>query len=333
MTPGPRQEEREHMVDVSDLEKFASPSIVKRIKEADIDKDGVLSVQELIQLVQSERRAHADRRLFRNFLIALVVAVLILVAALVGAVYGIVKLTDEVDDNNGVLVSAKTGNVMAAGKATDLVNLSHLYAGSNNKTGESAALNRAALDLAERLEVVVMPQIDNMGGFRVHRVASVRSFPAEQRAIIVSEDGSIIQVDPSGLTYLLDILAEQTDEKLRNDEIGGETKGRKLMAIGGQFGYGVSDGSTPRGISSWRDGEAYWYYNDRQDCCRGVEQYNFTLCAERDCDGYKEGEFPEAFINYAQCVDTCFKSSCPDSIYEFSQDPSLCPKLVGAFLL
>ena len=46
-------------------------------------------------------------RLFRNFLIALV-----------GAVYGIVKLTDEVDDNNGVLVSANTGSVMATGKAT-----------------------------------------------------------------------------------------------------------------------------------------------------------------------------------------------------------------------
>ena len=103
-----------------------------------------------------------------------------------------------------------------------------------------------------------------------------------------------------------------------------------------QFGYGVSYGSTPRAVSSWRDGEAYWYYNDRRDCCNfreGAEGYYFELCVTINCYGDEEGELPEAFINNAQCVDTCFKSSCPDSIYEFSQDPSLCPKLVGAFLL
>jgi len=327
------QEEQEHVVDVSDLEKIASPSILKRIKEADIDKDGVLSVIELIQLVKSEQRAHADRRLFRNFLIALVVAVLILVAALVGAVYGIVKLTDEMDDSNGVLVSVKTGSVMATGKATDLVDLSRLFARSKKDTGERAALNRAALDLAERLEIVVVPSADDMGGFAVHRVASVRSFPGELRAIIVSEDNSIIQVGPSGLTYLVDPLAQLTGEKLSNDTAREMTAGRKLLAISSQFGYGVTDGSQPRAVSSRKDGEAQWYFTDREDCCnwiRPTEGYYFTLCVTSDCDGHKEGEYPDAFIKYRQCVDTCFETKCPDAIYEFSQDQSLCPKLVGS---
>lgn len=185
--------------------------------------------------------AHADRRLFRNFLIALVVAVLILVAALVGSVYGIVKLTDEVDDSNGVLVSANTGTVMATGKATSAMDLSKLYGGGNS-TDDGTTRRVPDVSLAEQMEVVVVPQAD--GGFEVHRVASIRSFPREQRAIIVSEDGSIIQVGTTGLVYLKDPIAESLTIT-QGSGLEDASPGRRLLSGDTQTGYGVGPRSTP----------------------------------------------------------------------------------------
>ena len=273
------------MVDVSDLEKIASPSILKRIKEADIDKDGNLSVQELIQLVQSEQRAHADRKLFRNFLIALVVAVLILVAALVGAVYGIVKLTDEVDDSNGVLVSANTGTVMATGKATRLVDLSRLYGGGNSTNDGQGATGRLPdLSLAEQMEVVVVPQAD--GGFEVHRVASVRSFPADQRAVIVSEDGSVIQVGTAGLVYLKDPIADSLTP--RGPGVEDASPGRRLLSDM-PTGYGVAPRSTPTAPGGYSS-----YSSDGYVCVRHCD---YKVCG-RDAEGPRYCE--------DNCVETCY---------------------------
>ena len=273
----------EHALDVSDLEKFASPSIMKRVNEADTDKDGVLSVQELIQLVQSEQKAHADRRLFRNFLIALVVAVLILVAALVGAVYGIVKLTDEVDDSNGVLVSAKTGNVMATGKATDLLNLSQLYAARNRTADDGTIESMPDVLLAEQLEVLVVPQID--GGYHVHRVASVRSLPAEQRAIIVSEDGSIVQVGTTGLRYLKDPIADS----LTSTGLEDASPGRRLFSDDTQTGYGVRSASDSPSESTSNSCDKPVYHT----CVRVYECYtdpvrsrNVEVCKKMCYDRY-----------------------------------------------
>ena len=282
----------EHVVDVSDLEKIASPSIIKRIKEVDIDKDGNLNAQELIQLVQSEQRAQADRRLFRNFLIALVVAVLILVAALVGAVYGIVKLTDEVDDNNGVLVSANTGSVMATGKATNFLDLSKLYAQSTD--GANGTKSSPDVMLAEQLEVLVMPRAD--GGYEVHRVASVRSFPAEQRALIVSEDGSIIQVGTTGLVYLKDAIADSLATS-QGTGLEDSSPGRRLLSDVTQTGYGVGAASSGPDIpsscmSSSREARNYQQCVQESWCDTDPSYLKFfsceAQCSSRFCTGDDE---------------------------------------------
>ena len=284
----------EHVLDVSDLEKIASPSILKRIKEADVDKDGNLNVQELIQLVQSEQRAHADRRLFRNFLIALVVAVLILVAALVGAVYGIVKLTDEVDDNNGVLVSANTGSVMATGKATKLLDLSKLYARSNSGANGTTKSSPAVM-LAEQLEVLVMPLAD--GGYDVHRVASVRSFPAEQRAIVVSEDGSIIQVGTTGLVYLKDAIADTLATTSEGTGVEDSSRGRRLLSDGTQAGYGVGTASSvPEYYKFWFGYEDEDNYDTSHLGC-GTPYWK---CIEESCAQ------EDTLFGKDRCMEGCF---------------------------
>jgi len=93
------------------------PKLAERIRAADVNNDGSLSIDELLDVMRSEERAVADRKLMRNFLIALVVAVLVLVATLCGTVYAIVKLTQEVNDDDGVLVSSTTVTPMATGSA------------------------------------------------------------------------------------------------------------------------------------------------------------------------------------------------------------------------
>ena len=47
---------------ISDLMKQdgISASLVKRIEKADVDQDGTLSVQEIVQLVQSEQQSEYD---------------------------------------------------------------------------------------------------------------------------------------------------------------------------------------------------------------------------------------------------------------------------------
>lgn len=293
----------EHALDVSDLEKFASPSIMKRVNEADTDKDGVLSVQELIQLVQSEQKAHADRRLFRNFLIALVVAVLILVAALVGAVYGIVKLTDEVDDSNGLLVSANTGSVMATGKATELVALSQLYAKASNSTSDSTD----PVSIAQQMEILVVPHGEVEGGFTVHRVASIRSYPSEQMAIIVSEDGTVIQIDSSGLRYLRDPLVDLLPElslSYMTTNASSSGQRRKLSEVELLGGYGVRSQETN---SDDYDG----YLREKSECCKSYEERGFWGCYHvGDCVKFKRGDPFPSFHNFKICVGYCSDMYC-----------------------
>ena len=303
------------MVDVSNLpalDTIASPAIIQRIKDADIDKDGRLSVSELVQLVQSEQRALADRRLLRNFLIAIVLAVLILVAALVGAVFGIVKLTDEVDDSNGVLVSAKTGSVMATGKATELVVLSQLYAKASNTSGSTNPVS-----IAQQMEVVVVPHDEVEGGFTVHRVASIRSYPSEQLAIIVSVDGTVIQVDSSGLRYLrdplLDLIPELSSASLTTNASSSGRR-RVLSEVGqsGGFGMRVRTQVVYHFDGDYDDEEFEEYLEATRRCCFESELLaKFDGCYEQsNCLQYKDRISHNPLVDYEFCVDRCYRKHC-----------------------
>lgn len=301
-------------VDVSNLpalDKIASPSVIQRLKNADLDKDGRLSVSELVQLVQSEQRALADRRLFRNLLIAIVVAVLILVSALVGAVYGIVKLTDEVDDSNGLLVSAKTGSVMATGKATEVVLLSQLYAKASNSTSGSTD----PVSIANQMDVVVVPHDEVEVGFTVHRVASIRSYPSEQLAIIVSKDGSVIQVDSSGLRYvrdpLVDLIPESSLPNLIPVNNSSSGQRRKLSEVVPFGGYGV----TSRRVIM--DAPFYRYLDGKSKCCRDYlnrrkffECFKSENCLRFDYNRQVGGNASPSFYNFQLCVDKCYQMYC-----------------------
>lgn len=253
----------------------ASPSLVKRLHDADIDKDGVLSLQEVIEIVRSEQRAQSDRRFFRNFLVALACAVLVLVAALVGAVFAIVKLTDDFNDNNGSLVSSRTGNMMVTGRGTNLVDLQQLYAGNSSRA------------LAEQLEVVMVSKPD--GSIAAHRVAGVRTMPMEQKAIIVGQDGTEIELSSSGLMYLKDPLGDSYNMSL-------VSAGRRLL---------LEDSlATSYGVRS------------QQNTC-DYDPEKFLECTRHSCFGYSspaDRTFDLATqlgcLSEEPCIRLCYSMHC-----------------------
>lgn len=165
-------------------------SVIDRIQGADIDKDGNLDVREIMQLVREGHRAQADRKLFRNLVVALLIGMLVAIAALCGTIYGIVKLTQEVDDKDGVLVSSTTGEVLATGQVMVTLNVTNLY---------------DFVPSSVKLEALVVPSMDR-NSFICHRVASVSVVPG-QTASITTLDGRKIVIDKDNGFYYDDGLA------------------------------------------------------------------------------------------------------------------------------
>lgn len=281
----------------------ASPSLVKRISEADIDKDGTLNIHEIFQLVRSEQRAQADRKLFRNFLIALIVANLILVAVVVGSVFAIVKLTNELDDDGGVLVSTNTGDVIGTGVATDLVDLSRMFNDSS---------------LAEQLNQIIVMDGEN---FAVHRVGSIRAFPEKEAVVIVSQDGSLIQVDKFGSWYLDDTIGKQLESNA-SSPMG--DAGRRLQSTTCESI--VQDSScTPMGAMSFGTRSI----SRPSSCVSAIPLC--VKCEMRDCRGFdlrqKGLDAWAEDASYRQCVEeNCNKFlGCGYTL----QDPPLLPVLAS----
>lgn len=162
-----------------------SPKLAARIQEADINQDGNLSIEELLEVIRSEERAVSDRKLMRNFLIALVVAVLILIATLCGTVYAIVKLTQEVNDNNGVLVSSSTGQPMSTAAKYLQLSPDSLYRYPDPS-------------LLQSFEALVLPSDDGDTMYRVAKIVSKRN----DSATVYTIDGTVIEVDDSGMSIV-----------------------------------------------------------------------------------------------------------------------------------
>lgn len=191
------------VVEVEQLVKCTesiSPGLAQRIREADVDHDGSLSMTELVEVMRSEQKAVADRKLFRNFLIVLLIAMLVLITTLCGTVYAIVKLTQEVHDDNGVLVSSSTGDVMSTGLIQEAVNISQIFRFENPEVLRS-------------IESLILPSAE---GVTMYRIAKISVVP-NNHATVYTDDGTVLEVDDSG------IYAVETDKPAGS--------GRRLLTI------------------------------------------------------------------------------------------------------
>lgn len=185
-------------VDVQQLLKSVStisPKLAARIKEADLDNDGRLSMEELVEVMRSEQQAIGDRKLLRNILIALAIAVLVLIATLCGTVYAIVKLTQEVNDQDGLLVSSSSGDVMSTGVAQESLDATQLYRYQDPT-------------ILRNIEGVLVPTQQGVTMYRVSKITAVPNISAT----IYTSDGSTLEVDDSGVYVVNERDTLETDQ-------------------------------------------------------------------------------------------------------------------------
>jgi hypothetical protein len=211
-------------------------SLCERVREADANKDGILSVGEFVQLVLSEQQAVSQRRLFRRLLWVLGVGSLLLIAALVGCVYGIVDLTRQVDDNDRVLSSRATGEAMATGQVLTLSsNLSSLV--DDPATAIGAAL---------QMDRVVVPEED--GGFSVQRVTGVRVSPSDG-AVLSLASGEQVSVGVDGTLSVTSRSGKSSRAPGRR--LLQQGQGQQVVAVGGSQVIQPEGSSKKGGARTW----------------------------------------------------------------------------------
>lgn len=83
---------------------LASPTLASRVKELVTNKDGALSISELLHALRVEQNLLLQKRLLVRTVIALSIGLLLTIAAIVGLTYAIVDLSKEttVDKNNAL---------------------------------------------------------------------------------------------------------------------------------------------------------------------------------------------------------------------------------------
>jgi hypothetical protein len=236
-------------------------SLCERVREADANKDGILSVGEFVQLVLSEQQAVSQRRLFRRLLWVLGVGSLLLIAALVGCVYGIVDLTRQVDDNDRVLSSRATGEAMATGQVLTLSsNLSSLVGDQSTSIGAALQMDR-----------VVVPEED--GGFSVQRVTGVRVSPsdgavlslASGESVSVGVDGTLSVIQPSG----------NSNSSTPGRRLLQQGQGQQVVAVGGSQVIQPEGSSKKRIARTWTG----IFGKDWGEDCNPIE---VVVCCDKD---------------------------------------------------
>jgi hypothetical protein len=246
--------------------KGLSPKVAERIRQADANQDGALSVDELVEVIRTEMRAVSDRKLFRNILISLFVAVLVLVATLCGTVYAIVDLSKEVKNDNGLLVSSSSGDVMATGRAQQAMQVGpELFNFLNFPESLSSANS------------VIIPAIQG-GNSIVYKVAKITSSPSTGTMEVNTVDGTILFMNQSGVyevsrdgpdAYIPLFVSGGSRRRLMSD---GSTENQGAIVVMGKYGgYRTCNRLEDMADRCWSDScfcsKIYGFYFDR---CRGT---------------------------------------------------------------
>jgi hypothetical protein len=112
------QRTREIKVDDLLRIKSLSPSLVSRIQSADIDQDGSITSNELINAFLAEHSRHRDVLMLRKIAIGLCVMILIVLGTMGGAIYALVESTQKVNTQDGYIASKEDGMALASASLT-----------------------------------------------------------------------------------------------------------------------------------------------------------------------------------------------------------------------
>ena len=192
-------------------------NLQQQIKDADVNEDGLLSIPEVLRVLENEKRATADRKLFRNFLIALIVGVLILIAALCGTVYAIVHLSKEVSVDGGDLVSQSTGQIVSTGSA---INVQDTF----------SLLSMSPQDMS-LVETLIFPDATN-STYEIYRVGTI-SYTPNQKVLVETTTGDLLLGTKNGFVRMdnkTGLYTEEYVDSLVQSMVNGTAK-RRLMEV------------------------------------------------------------------------------------------------------
>ena len=189
-TPDTAADAAHNGINISLLLKAASltPTLKARFSAADVNGDGILSADELINVFESEIKARRDRMLFQRLLIALGAACILIVAAVVGLTYGVVSMSKDTTVDGALFVNKESNVPLATSNLQYHASLPELYK-------EESAI------MLQSLEQVVVPFGDD-GTMAVLRVAGIKLKPGVMVEIDTFQDDVSIIVNETGVIVL-----------------------------------------------------------------------------------------------------------------------------------
>lgn len=168
--------------------KSLTPTLKARFNAADVNGDGVLSADELVQVFESEIKARRDRKLLQRLIIALGAACVLVVAAVVGLTYAVVNFSKDTSVDGTLFVSKESNIPLATSNVQYHLSLADLY-----KLEDAVML--------QSLEQVVVP-FGSDGTTAVFHVTSVKFKPGVMVEIATFHDGVAIVVNETGVVVL-----------------------------------------------------------------------------------------------------------------------------------
>ena len=236
-----------------------SESLKKSVREADINGDGELSVAEVLRIMEHEHRARADRNLFRNIVIALVIGMVITIAALCGTVYAIVDMNNQLKDDNNVITSKSSGQPMATATAKTV--------------HDAGAFLSLSPEQMSSMEALLLQDPD--GTSLIYRLSSILYSPGAGIALLETTGGDSFIGTPNGFTRLDNTTGMYTEEFVTSlvDQILNNSTNRRMLL------------NDPFSALLERDEVLRQAYTkllvELSSCQQGKPTYNFAKCVQQ----------------------------------------------------
>ena len=186
MDPSAEFKEEVMGVDVRSLLKSQSlsPSLREQIQKTDLDDNGVISVDELLKVLKTERMLRRERNLLIRIVSALAVACVLIIAAVAGLTYAVVHLTKDTNVQNNILVSKDTSDAISTASMQATYPLKDWY-----KVQSMSEL--------EGLTQITIPYGD---GVSIFKIQDIHLVPNESIRFDTSSENVSITVTESGIS-------------------------------------------------------------------------------------------------------------------------------------
>lgn len=251
-----------------DVEKFLkskslSASMKAQIKAADADGDGMISTEELLQVIGAEKTLRRERALLIRILIALGVACLLIIAAVVGLTYAVVYLSKDTSVNSGIFVSKDTNQALSTGTATVTYPLDEFY----------------KLDSLNKFSGLTTLSVPYGAGIGIFTIKNIQLIPGENATFDTTTENVTIYVSESGISVSGDPASNATSRR------------RLLSDQAGAYVTGTFSNNVDSALQN-EDSQSQKKNGNGEGCRKGVDAF----CQSGYCF------YPNPFAGYGECL-------------------------------